>query len=346
MPRKPRRRRRLGATDGSCTRRGAARPHPVWSDACVRERTHDGRPLRVRTRVDAHTRACRSIAGARRLRSDDVLGAPHGALRAARPAQLPALGHRPRVHGDSDAVLAPPAGRHDTLHRTRQSLGERRRGSMQRHAPRRGPHPRDLHDPHRSPGPQRPLAARVHPGAPAQRPRLPAARPGRAGDRTAPPHALGSPEGSRTHLASGTTIGGRSSPRSAMSTTLTLIRNWSGPVRLSTPRSKSPRSCSTFTSASSRGRSLKRSENETEAAKHSSYRSSQRRRRTPAPRGHRVLPARGWLVEPADRRGLAAGHELHPGEGGDGGPGRRSHSNQRKRHPPLGECSPIEHLYR
>ena len=72
VPRKPRRRRRLGAADGSCTRRRAARPHPVWSDACVRERTHDGRPLRVRTRVDAHPRACRSIAGARRLRSDDV----------------------------------------------------------------------------------------------------------------------------------------------------------------------------------------------------------------------------------------------------------------------------------
>ena len=124
--------------------------------------------------------------------------------------QLPALGPRPRVHGDSGAVLAPPAGRHDTLHRTRPSLGERRRGILPRHAPRRAPQPRDLHDPHRSPGPHRPLAARGQPGAPAQRPRVPAARPGRAGGRTAPPHALGSPEGSHTNLASGTTIGGRS----------------------------------------------------------------------------------------------------------------------------------------
>ena len=70
VPRKPRRRRRLGATDGSCTRRRAARPHPVWSDACVRKRTHDGRPLRVRTIVDEHARACLSIDVARRLRSD------------------------------------------------------------------------------------------------------------------------------------------------------------------------------------------------------------------------------------------------------------------------------------
>ena len=73
VPRKPRRRRRLWATDGSCTRRRAARPHHVWSSAFVSERTHDGRPLRVRTIVDEHTRACLRIAVARRLRSDDVL---------------------------------------------------------------------------------------------------------------------------------------------------------------------------------------------------------------------------------------------------------------------------------
>ena len=59
VPRKPRRR--------------AERPNPVWSDDCVRERTHDGRPLRLRTIVDEHTRACRSIAVARRRRSDGVL---------------------------------------------------------------------------------------------------------------------------------------------------------------------------------------------------------------------------------------------------------------------------------
>ena len=59
VPRKPRRR--------------AERPNPVWSDDCVSERTHDGRPLRLRTIVDEHTRACRSIAVARRRRSDGVL---------------------------------------------------------------------------------------------------------------------------------------------------------------------------------------------------------------------------------------------------------------------------------
>ncbi len=73
VPRKPRRRRRLWATDGSCTRRRAERPNHVWSYDFVSERTHDGRPLRLLTIVDEHTRECLSIDVARRLRSDGVL---------------------------------------------------------------------------------------------------------------------------------------------------------------------------------------------------------------------------------------------------------------------------------
>ena len=68
---------RLGRQEGRRVprkpRRRAARPHHVWSSAFVSERTHDGRPLRVRTIVDEPTRACLRIAVARRLRSDDVL---------------------------------------------------------------------------------------------------------------------------------------------------------------------------------------------------------------------------------------------------------------------------------
>lgn len=36
-------------------------------------RTHDGRPLKLLTIVDAYTRECLAIAVARRLRSRDVL---------------------------------------------------------------------------------------------------------------------------------------------------------------------------------------------------------------------------------------------------------------------------------
>ena len=73
VPRTAPRRRRLWATDGSCTRRRAARPNPVGSYACVHERTPDGRALRLRTIGDACTRECRSSDVARRLRADDVL---------------------------------------------------------------------------------------------------------------------------------------------------------------------------------------------------------------------------------------------------------------------------------
>ena len=72
VPRKPRRRRR-GATDGSCTRRRAERPNPVWSDDFVHARTRDGRPRRRLPSADEDTRACLSSDVARRLRSDHVL---------------------------------------------------------------------------------------------------------------------------------------------------------------------------------------------------------------------------------------------------------------------------------
>ena len=73
VPRTAPRRRRRWASDGSCTRRRAERPNPVWSDACVPERTQAGRARRLRTFGDACTRECRRSDVARRLRSDDVL---------------------------------------------------------------------------------------------------------------------------------------------------------------------------------------------------------------------------------------------------------------------------------
>ena len=217
VPRKPRRRRRLWATDGSCTRRRAERPHHVWSYDFVSERTHDGRPLRVRTIVDEHTRECLRIDVARRLRSDDVLArrtelfvrhGPPSSLRSDNGPEFTATAVRSWLRRLGVTTLFIEPGRPwenaavESFHGT---LRDERRN------------PEIFHDPHRSPGPHRALAARVQPGAPAQRPRVPAARPGSAGDRTAPPHALGSPEGSRTNLASGTTIGGGHSHGSCLS---------------------------------------------------------------------------------------------------------------------------------
>ena len=64
---------RLWLADGALMRRRAERPHHVWSDDFVCDRTADGRPLRLLAIVDADTRECLSLDVARRLRSDDVL---------------------------------------------------------------------------------------------------------------------------------------------------------------------------------------------------------------------------------------------------------------------------------
>ena len=197
VPRKPRRR--------------AARPNPaVWSDDCVRERTHDGRPLRVHTLVDEHTRACRSIAVARRRRSDDVLarrtarfgrhGPPssrrsdHGPAFTAtavrswlRRLGVPTRGidpGSPWENGDGESFTGTrrDEGRNPEICTTRTEAQVRIERWRREYKPNPAP----------------------------QCARLPSTRPGNAGDPISPPHPPGSPERPSPNLTTGTTIGGRS----------------------------------------------------------------------------------------------------------------------------------------
>ena len=71
-PQKQPKRARLWLADGSCIRRRAAYPNPVWSYDFVMDRTQDGRPLKLLTIVDEYTPECLAIAVRRRLRSQDV----------------------------------------------------------------------------------------------------------------------------------------------------------------------------------------------------------------------------------------------------------------------------------
>ena len=73
VPAKQPKRGRLWLADGARMRRRAERPHHVWSDDVVCDRTADGRPLRLLAIVDADTRECLSLDVARRRRSDDGL---------------------------------------------------------------------------------------------------------------------------------------------------------------------------------------------------------------------------------------------------------------------------------
>lgn len=73
VPQKQPKRGRLWLNEGSCIRlRPAYRDH-VWSYDFVQARTREGRPFRLLTILDEHTRECLSIDVARRLNSEDVL---------------------------------------------------------------------------------------------------------------------------------------------------------------------------------------------------------------------------------------------------------------------------------
>jgi putative transposase len=73
VPQKQPKRKRLWLADGSCIRLRPACKNNVWSYDFVADRTADGRPIRMLTVIDEHTRECLSIDVARRLTSEDVL---------------------------------------------------------------------------------------------------------------------------------------------------------------------------------------------------------------------------------------------------------------------------------
>ena len=73
VPKRQPKRGRLWLADGSCIRLRPTHKDHVWSYDFVFARTHDGRPLRLLTLMDEHTRECLSIDVARRLNSEDVL---------------------------------------------------------------------------------------------------------------------------------------------------------------------------------------------------------------------------------------------------------------------------------
>lgn len=64
---------RLWLNDGSCVRLRPERRDPGWAYDFVSARAHDGRPLKMLTLVDGHTRECLAIDVARKPTSDDVL---------------------------------------------------------------------------------------------------------------------------------------------------------------------------------------------------------------------------------------------------------------------------------
>ncbi len=72
VPRKQRKKRRLGHSGNSCVRRPAEYKDHVWSWDFLHDRTRDGRPLKWFTLVDEYTRECLALEVDRRMTAQAV----------------------------------------------------------------------------------------------------------------------------------------------------------------------------------------------------------------------------------------------------------------------------------
>jgi len=73
VPRRQRPRRRLWLNNGSCVRLRPQHRNHVWSYDFVQARTSEGRPIRLLTVLDEHTRECLAINVERKLTAEDVV---------------------------------------------------------------------------------------------------------------------------------------------------------------------------------------------------------------------------------------------------------------------------------
>src|SRR5262245_9377735 len=67
IPKKVKKKRRLGHSANGCTRRRAVRMNEVWSYDFLFDQTADGRPLKILPIVDEFTRECLAMLVGRRL---------------------------------------------------------------------------------------------------------------------------------------------------------------------------------------------------------------------------------------------------------------------------------------
>lgn len=73
VPQRQRKRRRLGHSANSCTRRRSERMNQVWTYDFVLDRTEDGKRLKLLTVVDEYTRECLAIEVARSITATAVI---------------------------------------------------------------------------------------------------------------------------------------------------------------------------------------------------------------------------------------------------------------------------------
>jgi putative transposase len=81
VPRKQRKKRRLGHSGNSCVRRPAEHKDHVWSWDFLHDRTSDGRPLKWFTLVDEYTRECLALEVERSMTAQAVKAVLAGVVR-------------------------------------------------------------------------------------------------------------------------------------------------------------------------------------------------------------------------------------------------------------------------
>jgi putative transposase len=75
IPRRVKKRRRLGHSGNGCTRRRATQVNEVWSYDFVFDQTSDGRRLKILPVVDEYSRECVAMVAARSMTARDVVAA-------------------------------------------------------------------------------------------------------------------------------------------------------------------------------------------------------------------------------------------------------------------------------
>src|SRR5262249_56554057 len=93
VPRKQRKKRRLGSSVNSCVRRPAEHKDHVWAWDFLHDRTSDGRALKWFTLVDEYTRECLALEVERGMTARAVGAVPAGGA-PARRAPAPARSDR------------------------------------------------------------------------------------------------------------------------------------------------------------------------------------------------------------------------------------------------------------
>jgi transposase InsO family protein len=81
VPRRKRKRRRLGSSANGCVRRRAEGRDHVWAWDFIHDRTSDGRPLKWLSVVDEYTRECLALEVGRGMKASGVVAVLEGLVR-------------------------------------------------------------------------------------------------------------------------------------------------------------------------------------------------------------------------------------------------------------------------